>query len=234
MKRVFYSLIAAAALLLGFLGGKPAAAASTSPVASVAVVNYVPGYGIALWTKPGQQFTGRYLAHGSQWRVFKSTRVNGKIWYNLGGNQWIDGGFTRLTTSQGSGPTISFLNLTTPIIEGDRTLLDAPNGNIAATWGGATQLSVNDGLSTHIIGHDGYYNFNAVKQLKIGDPITIVDSNQKTKVYYVYRVASVNDQAHDLTTGQNLFSNIVNPNQGEQIVLQTCITDTTNRIVWAR
>ncbi|KRM72881.1 hypothetical protein FC34_GL000593 [Lacticaseibacillus brantae DSM 23927] len=230
------SLIAAAAFLfIGFLGGKPVAAASIPAVSSVATVNYVPGYGIAVWQRPGQQLTGKYLADGTRWRVFASTYVNGRYWYNLGGNQWIDGKYLKLGVVNGGtgGAAVNFLGLTTPIIEGDRSIVDAPPANIAQTWGGATHLAVNDGLSTHLVAHDGASNFDSVKRLKVGDAVTVLDSQSQEKTYRVYRVADVDDYGNDQATGQNLWSAIVDANQGEQIVLQTCISDTINRIVWA-
>lgn len=57
----------------------------------VAQINYVPGYGVALWQHPAQQVVpGRKLAHGSRWRVTSTRVVNGHLWLNLGGNQWLD------------------------------------------------------------------------------------------------------------------------------------------------
>ncbi|WP_155287573.1 SLAP domain-containing protein [Lacticaseibacillus zhaodongensis] len=55
-------------------------------------VNYVPGYGIAIWTSPvsGQPVPGKKLMHGTNWKVFQETTVNGHTYYNLGGAQWID------------------------------------------------------------------------------------------------------------------------------------------------
>lgn len=64
----------------------------------VRYVNYVPGYGIAIWTSPyadkqlvmdnGQ---AKVLLHGGAYKYFKTEDVNGQTWYNLGGNQWLDG-----------------------------------------------------------------------------------------------------------------------------------------------
>lgn len=64
----------------------------TTPFNGVAKVNYVPGYGIAIWNKAtsDRTFTGKRLTHGTSWRVFKKTVVDGHAWYNLGGDQWID------------------------------------------------------------------------------------------------------------------------------------------------
>lgn len=54
-------------------------------------INYKPGYGIRVWGQPGKQALAKTLKTGSNWKFFKTAQVNGKTWYNLGGNQWIDG-----------------------------------------------------------------------------------------------------------------------------------------------
>lgn len=56
-------------------------------------INYVPGYGIAVWTQPaGKNYVkGKKLKHNTNWKFFKTVQINGRTWYNLGGNQWIDG-----------------------------------------------------------------------------------------------------------------------------------------------
>ncbi|WP_276805091.1 SLAP domain-containing protein [Lactobacillus hominis] len=55
-------------------------------------VHYKPGYGIAVWSQPGKNaIPGKYLKHGTSWKYFKYVNVNGTIWYNLGGNQWVSG-----------------------------------------------------------------------------------------------------------------------------------------------
>lgn len=74
------------------------AEANAMPISGVATVNYKPGYGIALWSQPGTQLTGRYLPTGSKWRVFKYTTINGQRWYNLGGDQWISAQYSVLNT----------------------------------------------------------------------------------------------------------------------------------------
>lgn len=66
-------------------------------MSAVGQVNYVPGYGIMVWKNPGSGMLGRYLPHGSRWRVFKkATLANGTTWYNLGGDQWVDGQYLKL------------------------------------------------------------------------------------------------------------------------------------------
>lgn len=63
----------------------------------VVKVNYVPGYGIAIWDQPyGNAIPNRYLTHGTAWQVFAKQTVNGHLWYNLGGNQWLDSTYAQL------------------------------------------------------------------------------------------------------------------------------------------
>ncbi|WP_297815349.1 glycoside hydrolase family 73 protein [uncultured Lactobacillus sp.] len=45
--------------------------------------------GVTVWNAPNGKATGKYLQNGTSWRFFKSTVVNGEVWYNIGGNQWI-------------------------------------------------------------------------------------------------------------------------------------------------
>lgn len=56
-------------------------------------VKYVPGYSIAVWDRATDDrvFTGQKLLHGTDWKYFSKYCVNGKVWYNVGRNQWIDG-----------------------------------------------------------------------------------------------------------------------------------------------
>lgn len=74
-----------------------ASAASTTGVvnfSAVGRINYVPGYGIMVWNNYGAsaKTTGKYLKHGTNWKIFKkATMSDGSVWYNVGGNQWVDG-----------------------------------------------------------------------------------------------------------------------------------------------
>ena len=54
----------------------------SQPRVSVATVNYVPGYGIAVWNNYNNpELTGKILPHGSSWRVFaEATDSNGELW----------------------------------------------------------------------------------------------------------------------------------------------------------
>ncbi len=72
----------------------------------VAVINYVPGYGINVWADAnGTKFTGKRLQTGSAWKVFaKATAANGHVFYNVGGNQWIDSANVILGSKPASKP----------------------------------------------------------------------------------------------------------------------------------
>lgn len=68
-------------------------------------VNYVPGYGIVIWGtplngKPVNIGRGRRLAHGTTWRVYQRAVVNGKVWYELGSEQWVDGQYLDLISER--------------------------------------------------------------------------------------------------------------------------------------
>ncbi|MHA3065339.1 SLAP domain-containing protein [Lacticaseibacillus saniviri] len=69
-------------------------------VKSAVVINYQPGYGINVWRNPnGTEFIGKRLETGSAWKVYAKATVNGHVFYNLGGNQWIDSKFASPASS---------------------------------------------------------------------------------------------------------------------------------------
>lgn len=129
--------------------------------------------------------------------------------------------------------TISFAGVSMPVVKGNTKVTTAPKGNVAQTWGGQTTLSVRDNQSTHIIGHNTS-NFGKIVTLKNGSAITVRDAFGFAKTYHVTRVADVNDRGVLKGTNTNVYRQIVSAKQGEQIVLQTCLSRTMNRIVWAR
>lgn len=54
-------------------------------------VNYDPGYSIAVFDAPGGSTTGTMLKDGTSWKTFQAAKTDdGRIWYNLGGKQWIN------------------------------------------------------------------------------------------------------------------------------------------------
>lgn len=66
-----------------------------SKTTGVVKIHYVHGYSIAVWNNfQNGQVTGKHLKDGTNWKFFKFVRMDdGHMWYNLGGNQWIDGSY---------------------------------------------------------------------------------------------------------------------------------------------
>ncbi|MDR0199884.1 MAG: sortase [Streptococcaceae bacterium] len=107
----------------------------------------------------------------------------------------------------------------------------APNSNIS-TWGGAGVQSVNDGLSTHFIGHNPGV-FGVLFSLSAGDVITVYDNTGAKRDYTVSQVDRVDDYANSLSGGGNYWDRMVGSGGGERLVFQTCINDDTNLVVFA-
>lgn len=68
------------------------------PYNATVTIKYTPGYGIAMWSTPEsepfkvKELLPDKLSDGTSWKTYRKATLNdGKIWYNLGGNQWIDG-----------------------------------------------------------------------------------------------------------------------------------------------
>ena len=74
-------------------------AATTANDPKVVTVNYVPGYGIAVWNKASStdaQITGQKLAHATSWKVIDSAYdAQGNKWYDLGKDQWVPAKWVR-------------------------------------------------------------------------------------------------------------------------------------------
>lgn len=67
---------------------------------TIGYVNYVPGYGIAVYDAPNGQFTNQRLPHGSAWKISHQavSRKNSKdVWYQVGKNQWIKADYVSMT-----------------------------------------------------------------------------------------------------------------------------------------
>lgn len=129
--------------------------------------------------------------------------------------------------------TIAFNGVTVRVIKGNMKVKTAPKGNLAQTWGGQTNLSVTDRQSTHMIGHN-ISSFGKIVKLKKGNAISVRDARGYVKVYHVTQVLNVTDRGYINGTRKSVYKQIVSAKQGEQIVLQTCLSRTVNRIVWAR
>lgn len=124
--------------------------------------------------------------------------------------------------------TISFLRVTIPFINYNGASAAPASG--AGTWTGTG--AVNDGAPTHFIGHNPG-DFASVMNITVGTPITVVDSQGNARTYTVYEVLDAYDDgvnAHD--PNDNTWARVIDAG-GERISLQTCITDSINRIVLA-
>lgn len=72
-------------------GGSSVGEGEVTDFRAVAQINYVPNYGVVMWTGAGRVIPGRVLKHGTRWAVFKAKKINGQTYYNLGGDQWLQG-----------------------------------------------------------------------------------------------------------------------------------------------
>lgn len=130
--------------------------------------------------------------------------------------------------------TISGLGHSTDVVLGSMSRTSAPaQAGLAMTWGGATRLSTTDGLTTEIAGHAKSNTFAWIMSLGVGSQVTVTDANGNARTYTVYATDDVNDQSYSTKTGKDQWNAITSAGQGEAVVLQTCISNTVNRIVWA-
>ncbi len=65
-------------------------------------INYVPGYGINIWTNFNHgHFTGKRAAHGTTWNVLATQKdAKGNTWYEVGQNEWIMAKYTVAASSR--------------------------------------------------------------------------------------------------------------------------------------
>ncbi|WP_390410698.1 sortase domain-containing protein [Lacticaseibacillus jixiensis] len=130
--------------------------------------------------------------------------------------------------------TISGLGHSTDVVQGSMRRTTAPKqAGLAMTWGGATRLSTTDKLTTEIAGHATSRNFSWIMGLRVGSKVSVTDASGRSRTYKVYATDNVNDQSYSTKTGKDRYNAIVSAHQGEAVVLQTCISNTVNRLVWA-
>ena len=127
------------------------------------------------------------------------------------------------------GTTIPFQN---GGMGGGQAIIDANPNGMSSTWGGATPYSGTDGLNTHFIGHH-WGAFDPVMSLGNGGTVTVYDANGQAFNYAIYKIVVVDTYGNDVNTGASMYGEITSTGGGERIVLQTCIDETTRRIVFA-
>lgn len=125
--------------------------------------------------------------------------------------------------------TVSFLGVTIPYSHTNGAG-SAPTAG-CGTWTGTG--AVDDNAPTHFIGHNPG-DFSPVMNITVGTPITVVDNQGHSKIYTVYEVLNVNDNGMNADNPTDDTWPRVIDDGGERISLQTCITDSVNRIVLAR
>lgn len=69
--------------------------ATALPANSFIVIGYTPGYGTAVWRQEGNQMrtTGKTLYNGTAWKAFSQKTLNNILYYNVGGNQWVNSNY---------------------------------------------------------------------------------------------------------------------------------------------
>ncbi|GAX47973.1 sortase domain-containing protein [Lactococcus reticulitermitis] len=138
--------------------------------------------------------------------------------------------------AQVTADVLSMLGINIPFqnggMSGGQAVIDANPGGIASTWGGATPYSGTDGLNTHFIGHH-WGAFDPVINLSNGGVVTAYDANGQAFNYTIYKIAVVDTNGNNVQTGESMYGEITSIGGGERIVLQTCIDETTRRIVFA-
>ena len=127
------------------------------------------------------------------------------------------------------GTTIPFQN---GGMGGGQAIIDANPNGIASTWGGATPYSGTDGLNTHFIGHH-WGAFDPVINLSNGGVVSAYDANGQAFNYTIYKISVVDTNGNNVQTGESMYGEITSIGGGERIVLQTCIDETTRRIIFA-
>ncbi|WP_236674737.1 sortase domain-containing protein [Enterococcus sp. BWR-S5] len=128
-----------------------------------------------------------------------------------------------------AGQTISYQNGGTGSGQG---IIDSNPNGVAATWGGAPVQSGDDGMNTHIIGHNPGA-FSALFSVGIGSQIVVTDGAGTPTTYTVQNVMQVDDYGKELSTGQDVWDLTVGTGGGERITLQTCVNDDVNLFVLA-
>lgn len=112
-----------------------------------------------------------------------------------------------------------------------QSIIDS-DANRVSTWGGAEIQNGEDGLSTHFIGHNPGI-FSILFTVGVGEEIMVTDEAGLPTSYIVMASWEVDNQAIDLSTGEDTWEMITGANNGEAITLQTCIDDDTNLILYA-
>lgn len=125
---------------------KPETPQNIQAINDVAKITYTGAGKVAIWSNYGvDKHVVKYLPKNTNWKVFKVASYNGHNWYNLGGNQWIDGQYVTLNSSKKA------TNSTTIATDGKITPI---NKIVSINYSGRGKVAVwnNFDQSKHITG----------------------------------------------------------------------------------
>lgn len=83
---------------------------AVKPGTTLSVVGYVPKYGIAVFQRNGEQLhaiPNKTLKNGTSWKVFSRAVINGKLYFNVGGNQWVSSQYVVVGNPRGTSIKLS-------------------------------------------------------------------------------------------------------------------------------
>ncbi|GBG04127.1 C40 family peptidase [Lactobacillus rodentium] len=171
-------LSAAAALTLTGVAAtnsvKPAAQVKAA-TQQVVTINYVPGYGIAVWNNyEGGHTTGQYLKHGDSYKVIKTTKDSqGNTWYDLGANQWIMAKYTvdKNASTQAASASTANTSSVQAVINVAKAQIGKPyvwgaSGPNSFDCSGLTSYAFSKGAGKNI-GRTTYVQLNAGKRVSV-------------------------------------------------------------------
>ena len=141
----------------------------------VVQINYSGKGKVAVWDAPeGNHHIVKYVNKNTKWNFFKTANINGNTWYNLGGNQWVDGRYAIKNISTGTPSN-------QPIISNAK--IENINSSINIQYTGKGQVAV----------WNGYGNNKKI--------VKYVPKNSSWKAYQVVTLAD-NSQWYNLGGNQ--------------------------------
>ena len=217
IKSNFVKVTAAAALTLTGVATvsavKPESTTAKVQAATTKVkINYVPGYGINIWDNyNGGHFTGQRAQHGTTWNVLdQKTDKKGRVWYQVGQNQWI---MAQYTTPAGN--TVTKNTTTQATVSAIVTLAEAQLGK-NYVWGGTGANGFDcSGLTSYVYSkaagvNIGRTTYDQVKQgtsvsMKNLQPGDLLFWGSASAPYHVGIYVGNNQYIHAATPGQGVI-----------------------------
>ncbi|BDR59718.1 immunoglobulin-like domain-containing protein [Xylocopilactobacillus apicola] len=127
---------------------------------AIGYVNFVPGYGINVWDAPNGKFTGQRLPDMSAWKIDHKTTIDGKTWYQVGANQWVDGSYISLNPVDHMKPMTGSIKISYVPGYGVRVYKGADTTQ-------PTEQFLQDGTEWQVFGElNGYYNVGKDQWIK--------------------------------------------------------------------